>query len=194
VTSILDQFKHLLNGLPAWPLVIIMLVVSLLLIFAGRKVIKALAFLIVGFAGASIGGILGAEYLTSLGIFGRILGVLIGFLVGGLIGIALVALGIGVVVGYGAYLLTMDIVSNTTAALVVGIVFFIVGLALYNKILSLVTAVTGGILFYDALALYGLNPIASAILAALVTLAGILVQERLRREMSEPDFTNVTST
>jgi hypothetical protein len=170
-----------------------MLVVSLLLIFAGRKVVKALAFLVVGLIGASIGGVLGAQYLASLGVLGRVLGILIGFFVGGLMGIVLVALGIGVVVGYGAYLLTLDIVSSRTAALVVGIIFFIIGLALYNKILSLVTAVTGGILLYDAVRLYNLNLTVSIVLAAVVTLAGISVQYRPRRER-QPAFTNVTST
>jgi hypothetical protein len=171
-----------------------MLVVSLLLIFAGRKVIKALAFLVVGLIGASIGGVLGAQYLASLGVFGRVLGILIGFFVGGLMGIVLVALGIGVAVGYGAYLLTLDIVSNSTAAIVVGIIFFIIGLALYSKILSLVTAVAGGFLFYDALRLYNLNPILATLLAAVLTLAGILVQYRSRSNTVEPEFTNVTST
>lgn len=194
MTSIPDQFKHLLNGLPVWPLFIVMLVVSLLLIFAGRKVVKALAFLVVGLIGASIGGTLGAQYLASLGVLGNILGILIGFFVGGLMGLVLVALGIGVAVGYGAYLLTLDIVSSTTAAIVVGIVFFIVGLALYSKILSLVTAVAGGFLFYDALGLYGVNPIVSTVLAALLTLAGIVVQYRPRRKTLEPEFTTVTST
>jgi hypothetical protein len=170
-----------------------MLVVSLLLIFAGRKVVKALAFLVVGLIGASIGGVLGAQYLATLGVLGRVLGILIGFFVGGLMGIVLVALGIGVVVGYGAYLLTLDVVSSRTAALVVGIIFFIIGLALYNKILSLVTAVTGGILLYDAVRLYNLNLTVSIALAAVVTLAGISVQYRSRRER-QPAFTNVTST
>ena len=194
MTSIPGQFQHLLNGLPTWPLIIVMLVVSLLLIFAGRKVIKALAFLVVGLIGASIGGVLGAQYLASLGVFGRVLGILIGFFVGGLMGIVLVALGIGVAVGYGAYLLTLDIVSNSTAAIVVGIIFFIIGLALYSKILSLVTAVAGGFLFYDALRLYNLNPILATLLAAVLTLAGILVQYRSRSNTVEPEFTNVTST
>jgi len=194
VVSISDQFEHLLNGLPTWPLVIIMLAVSLLLIFAGRKVVKVLAFLVVGLVGASIGGILGAQYLASLGSLGRILGVLIGFFTGGLIWVVLVAVGIGVAAGYAAYLLTLDIVPDTSVAIVIGIVFFIVGLALYNKILSLVTAVVGGFLLYDALRLYGLNLTLSTVMAMLVALAGIWVQYRPGRRTEEPVFTNVTST
>ncbi|MGD0145425.1 MAG: hypothetical protein ABSB53_01035 [Nitrososphaerales archaeon] len=181
MASITDQFSQLLKGVPSWPLIIAMLVVSLLLIFAGRKVIKALAFLVVGLIGSSIGGMFAAHYLTSLGSFGTVLGVLIGFVAGGLIGLLLVRVGIGLAVAYAAYLVTVDIVSSTVAAFVVGFVFFVVGWILYNKILSLVTALAGGFLLYDALRLYGLNPTVSTILAVLVTLAGIWVNFRHRR-------------
>jgi len=181
VASITDQFSQLLKGVPSWPLIIAMLVVSLLLIFAGRKVIKALAFLVVGLIGSSIGGMFAAHYLTSLGSFGTVLGVLIGFVAGGLIGLLLVRVGIGLAVAYAAYLVTVDIVSSTVAAFVVGFVFFVVRWILYNKILSLVTALAGGFLLYDALRLYGLNPTISTILAVLVTLAGIWVNFRHRR-------------
>jgi hypothetical protein len=165
-----------------------MLVVSLLLIFAGRKIIKALAFLVVGLIGASICGMFAAHYLTSLGSFGTILGVLIGFVAGGLIGLLLVRVGIGLAVGYAAYLVTVDFVSSTVAAFVVGFGFLVVGWFLYNKILSLVTVVAGGFLLYDALRLYGLDPTVSTVLAALVTMAGIWINfgPRRRASLSRP--------
>jgi hypothetical protein len=76
---------------------------------------------------------------------------------------------------------------------VIGVVFFIVGLALFHKILSLVTAVAGGLLLYDALRLYSLNPVVSIALAAILTLAGIFVQYRPSKKPRQPEFTNVTS-
>ena len=75
----------------------------------------------------------------------------------------------------------MDLVSSTIAAFVVGFVFFVVGWLLYNKILSLVTAVAGGFLLYDGLRLYGLDLTVSMVLAVLVTLAGIWVNFRHRK-------------
>ncbi len=185
MVSILGQFSQLLNGVPSWPLIAAMLIVSLLLIFAGRKVVKVLAFLVVGLIGASIGGVFAAQYLTSLGSLGTLLGVLIGFVAGGLIGLLLVRVGIGLAVGYAAYLLTLDLVSSTVAAFVVGFVFFVVGWLLYNKILSLVTAVAGGFLFYDALRLYGLDPTVSKVLAVLVTLIGIWLSLGYRRRAKQ---------
>jgi len=172
VISIPGQFTHLLHGLPTWPLFLLLLVVSLLLIFYGRTVVRALAFLVVGLIGASIGGMLGAQYLTSLGSAGGVLGLLIGFFAGGLIGLMLVELGIALAVGYAAYLGTLSFVSSTTVALVVGIIFFIVGLVLYKKILTVVTAVGGGFLLYDALSFY-VDPTVATIVAVLVTLLGL---------------------
>jgi len=168
----------MLNGFPAWPLVIAMLVVSLLLIFAGRTVVKVFAFLVVGLIGGSIGGMLGAQYLSSLGYVGTLIGALMGFFVGGLIGVMLVAVGIGLAVGYGAYLVTLNLISSTTTAIVVGFIFFVIGVALYNKILPLVTAVAGGFLLYDALILYGIDPTLSAVIGVLMTLTGIWVNFR----------------
>lgn len=192
MVSIPSQFSHLLNGLPAWPLVLAMVVISLLLIFAGRIVVKVFAFLVVGLIGASIGGMLGAQYLSSLGWVGSLLGALMGFFVGGLIGVALVAVGIGLAVGYGAYLLTLELISSTTAAIVVGFVFFVIGLVMYNKILPVVTGLAGGILLYDAMVLYGLNPTLSAVVAALLALVGIWVQLMSRRRTRQ--FSSGTAT
>jgi len=176
--TIPSQVTQMLNGLPVWPLVIAMLVVSLLLIFAGRTVVKIFAFLVVGLIGASIGGMLGAQYLTSLGSVGTLLGAVMGFFIGGIIGVLLVAFGIGLAVGYGAYLITLELGLGTTTGIVVGFIFFVIGVALYNKILPLVTAIAGGFLLYDALILYGLNPTLSAAIGVLLTLAGIWVNLR----------------
>jgi hypothetical protein len=180
MVTIPSQLTQLLNGLPPWPLFLVLLVISLLLIFAGRKVVKALAFLVVGLIGASVGGSLGAQYLSSLGWLGSLLGLLLGFFAGGLLGLFLVRVGIGLAVGYAAYLLTLDVVSSETAAFVVGVVFFVVGMVLYNKILTLVTAVAGGFLLYDALTFY-IDPGVAVVFAVLVTLFGLWMDLRHRR-------------
>jgi hypothetical protein len=169
-----------------------LLIVALILIFAGRKVIKILAFLVVGLIGASIGGALVAQYLAGAGSLGTLLGVLLGFVIGGLLGVMLLAAGIGLAIGYAAYVLTAGFVSGTTIPLIVGFVFFIVGLALHNKVLGFVTALAGGLLLFDVLQLYGLDPIVSVVVAGAATLAGIWVQEGLgRRKVTRPTVSNV---
>ena len=184
--SIPGQLAPFLNVVPEWALLLAMLVVSLALIFAGRNVVKLFAFLVVGVIGASIGGAMAAQYLAGSGSLGVLLGVLVGFFTGGVLGIVLVAVGIGVAVGYAAYLLTAGFVSGTTIPLVVGLVFFIIGVALYGRILGVVTAIAGGLLFFDVVLIYGLGPIPSTILAAALTLAGIWVQEGFRRRVQQP--------
>ncbi len=186
-----SQLAPLLNTVPAWALALSMLVVSLILIFAGRKVVKFIAFLVVGLIGATIGGALMAQYLTGLGSLGILVGALVGFVIGGLLGVALLAVGIGLVMGYAAYLLTQGFVSGATIPLVVGIVFGLVGIALHNKILSFITALAGGLLLFDVLVAYGLNSTLSIILAAALTLAGIWVQEVGRKKMIQQTAPNV---
>lgn len=184
--SLPNQLAPVTSAVPAWALLLSMLIVSMILIFAGRTVVKAVAFLVVGLIGASIGGTLAAQYLVGSGNLGTLLGFLLGFAIGGLVGVLLVSVGIGLAIGYGAYVLATTFVSGATIPLVVGIAFFIIGVAFYNRILSLVTAVAGGILFFDVLQLYGLDSTLAIVLAAGATLAGIWVQEDLGKRRATP--------
>jgi len=185
------QLAPLLSPVPATALLLAMLVVSLILIFAGRTVVKVIAFLAVGLVGASIGGALAAQYLVGSGSLGVLLGVILGFVVGGLFGVVAVMLGIGVVLGYGAYLLTQQFVSGEIIPLVVGVVFFVLGIALYDSILGLVTAVAGAFLLFDVLTAYGMDPTLSLVLAGAAALAGIWVQEGLgQKKVTQPTVSN----
>ena len=185
--SIPNLLAPITGTLPAGALLLSLLAVSLLLAFAGRAIVKVIAFLVVGLVGAAVGATLVVQFLPTYGTLGTLLGLLIGFVAGGLIGVALVAVGIGLATGYAAYLLTTSFVSGTTIPLVVGIVFFIVGLALYGRILGLVTALAGGLLLFDVLTMYGLGSTLSIVLAALVALAGVYVQEGMgKKRMAAP--------
>ena len=180
--SIQNILSVLQGQVPGSLSLLALLVISLVLIFAGRSIVKVIAFFIVGLIGAAIGGALAAQYLAGAGDLGTLLGFLLGFAVGGLIGVVAVMVGIGVVLGYGAYAVTQHFVSGTIIPLVVGFVFFLVGIALYNKILGLVTAVAGGFLLFDVLTGYGVGETLSLVIAAALTLAGIWVQEGMNRK------------
>jgi len=184
--SIPNQLAPLLGSVPAGTLLLFTLIVSLLLIFAGRMVVKILAFLVIGVIGASLGATLVSHYFSASGNLGILLGVLGGFYLGGVIGMLLVEVGVGLAMGYAGYLLTTGFVSGTTIPLVVGFVFFIIGVVLYSKILGVVTAVAGGFLFYDVLLTYGIDPILSTIVAAVLTIAGIWVQDGFHRRVAPP--------
>ena len=175
-----------LGGLPETTLVLALLLVSRLLIFAGRTIVKILAFLVVGIVGASIGGTLGAHYLSGLGTLAGIIGALLGFVVGGIVGVVFLALGIGAAFGYAAYLLTLGLTSSHTAAIAVGIVFFFIGVIIHGKILTIVTAIAGGLLLYDVLRIVGLDILISTVVAVLVTALGLYFDFRTRKPIRPP--------
>jgi hypothetical protein len=190
---LIQNMLAVLQGqVPAWLPLLALLAVSLVLIFAGRSVVKVIAFFVVGLIGAAIGGALAAQFLAGAGDLGTLLGVLLGFAIGGLIGVVLVMIGIGVVLGYGAYAVTQQFVSGNIIPLIVGFVFFIVGIALYNKILGVVTALAGGFLLFDVLIGYGAGSTLSIVVAAALTLAGVWVQEDMHRKKkaAQPTVSN----
>jgi hypothetical protein len=167
---------------PAWLLLLSLLAVSLILIFAGRTLVKVVAFVVVGFAGAAVGGTLAVQFLPpGLGL----VGILLGFVLGGLLGVALISVGIGLAVGYAAYLLALDLALGATIALVAGVAFFIVGLALSSRILAIVTAIAGGLLLFHVLTDFGLGTTA-LLIAAVLTLAGLWVQLAPGRRIKPP--------
>jgi len=167
---------------PGDVLFLALLVVSLALIFAGGTLAKVLAFIVVGLLGAVFGGIIIAQYISPQW---DLVGVLLGFVIGGLLGMALLSLGVGLVVGYTAYIISLGFGLSSTVALVAGVVFFIVGLALSSKVLKVVTAVAGGFLLFNVLVYFGLDPLVSTLISAALTAAGLWVQLASRRPATQ---------
>ncbi len=188
MVQIPDSLSPVLPGVPASLLLLALLGVSLVLIFAGRTLAKVVAFLAVGIVGAAFGGTLAVQYLAPQW---HILGVLLGFVVGGLLGVALLPLGIGLAVGYAGYIIALDLALGPAAALIAGVAFFVVGALLSSKILSVATAVIGGLLLFDVLTRYGFGSTLATLVAALLTLVGLWVQLAPGRRPSQPTTTNV---
>jgi hypothetical protein len=172
-------FPHFISGLGGSAFALVLGVVALALIFAGRSIIKGLAFLVVGLAGAGFGVAVGGSIL---GVVGAVIGGVAGFLLGGLIGILLVDLGMGLALGYFAYLATRYLTHSLLLAVVVGIVLFFVGVAISSKLLELVAAIIGGLVLYNVLVFFGLAPFDSAVVSILLAAAGFFVQQNRRRQ------------
>src|SRR2546428_7864861 len=85
------------SGLATPIFLVALLLAALFLIFFGRRVIKAVAFILGGLAGAYFGGILGAAFLGS---FGTLVAELVGFLFAGLVGVAFLSFPIGLRLSY----------------------------------------------------------------------------------------------
>lgn len=176
-----------LGHVPA-ELLLALLGVSLVLIFAGKILVKVVAFLVVGLVGAAFGGTLVAQYVSPQW---ALIGLLLGFAIGGLLGMALLPLGVGLVVGYAGYIAALDFALGTTMALVAGVAFFVVGAMLSNKVIGVVTAVAGGLLLFDVLTRYGLGSTMATVVAALLTVVGLWVQVAPARRPSQPTATQV---
>jgi len=166
-------FPHALSGFGGLVYAVILTLVALGLMFAGSRIIKGLGFLVVGFAGAAFGIAIGG---TVLGLIGSIFGAFFGFLIGGVIGLFLVSIGMGLALGYFAYLATNYLTHSVAFALIVGIALFLVGLAISRKLLAVVTAALGGIILYSVMVYFGFSSLEAGLLAFVFALAGYLVQ------------------
>jgi len=183
MTSSLESIPSSLlpSGLATPIFLVALLLAALFLIFFGRRIIKLVAFILGGLAGAYFGGILGAAFLGSLG---TLVAELVGFLLGGFLGMSFLSFAIGLGLGYAGYAITQAIVGSTVASLVVGLVLFVVGKILAAKILSLVSVIFGGFLLLNVLTSVGL-PLELALLAVIILSSlGLWVQNESAKRMS----------
>jgi hypothetical protein len=171
-------FPHALSGAGGVVFAVILFALSLALMFDGRSIIKGLAFLVVGLAGAAFG--LAAGGLL-LGVIGAAVGAVVGFLVGGVVGLLLVDLGMGLALGYFGYLAARDLTHVFVLALVVGVILFFVGIVVSSKLLELVTALLGGVVLYGVLVFFGVAPLYAAVVSLVLAAAGFYAQLRKRR-------------
>lgn len=171
-------FPHALSGPEGVVYAAILAVVALGLMFAGRSIIKGLAFLVVGLGGAAIGLAAGG---TFLGPIGAIAGGVVGFILGGLVGVTLLEVGMGLALGYFGYLAAHYLLHSFLLAVGIGIVLFFVGVALATKLLELVTAALGGLVLYGVLIFFGVTPLYSAVVSLVLAVAGFYVQQNKRR-------------
>jgi len=171
--AVLASLLHSLTSALPSPLTflgaVVYLLLSLLLIFAGRRVIKFLVFLIAGLAVGAAGALLGT--FLPLSVIAIPVGFVLGFIVGGLLGLLLLRFGIGVAVGLFAYYASLSLTHSEPISIIVGLVLFAIGLVLARSILGVATAIIGGVLFYDISVIYFHAPpliagLASIILAA----------------------------
>jgi hypothetical protein len=168
---------HLLSGAGAVIYLVALIVVSLLLMFAGRAIIKALAFVAVGLAGAAFGATAGG---LILGLLGAVIGAFVGFIVGGLIGLLLVHIGMGLALGYFGYVIIRDLTHVFILALVLGFFLFVVGIIISSKLLDLVTAILGGMILYETLVILRVSPLFATLMAVILAVLGFYVQRTTR--------------
>jgi len=171
---------NIFNSIPDLPPQIgpiIILALALLLIFAGKGVIKAIIFVIAGLAVLSIALVFAAIYL-SLSLPVLIILALAAFIVGGVIGILLLPVGIGIALAVVGYSITQPLFNNTLIALVIAVILFIAGIILADKILIIASVFLGGLMLLSAITALGVPVLAAVLLAIILSCLGIVVQSR----------------
>jgi len=126
-------------------LAIIFLILGLILVFYGRKLVKIVTFIV----GGIVGAILIYEYIIPwLKIsepFNYIIA-LLGFIISGVLAIALIHLLGAAIAGYLAYRFVNPYFQDWMLPLIIAVIAFVVVLILFNKLLSIGTAILGAIL------------------------------------------------
>jgi hypothetical protein len=172
VTSL--AIRNLIPRIASVSSALVVFIVALALIFAGRFVIRVIAFFGVGIVFAAAGASFG---VFILGLFGLVIGGIVGFFVGGLLSFILLPLAIGVASGLVAYNLTELFVHVYFLSVIVGVVFFIVGVLLSMKLLSLATVIFGGLLLIDSLLFFHFPPLIALLVSIVMGLIGFWTQD-----------------
>jgi hypothetical protein len=159
---------------------IILLIVGLALVFYGRAILKSVAFLIGAIIGATLALNL-AEFIhpfvddyIGLG-FCLIIAVILGAIIGGYLGMAFLRWMIAIFMGGIGYMIAAAFFDPGIIPIIVGIVVFAIILIMFDKFLSVITAMFGA--FLAGVAVMNLTePFIGAPLAFVVfiVLAGLL--------------------
>lgn len=159
-------------------LAILFIILGLIIIFYGRKLVKIVSFIV----GGIIGAILIHEYVIPwLKIsepFSYILS-LLGFIVSGVLAVALIHLLGSMIAGYLAYRFVYPYFQDWAIPLMIAVVTFAIVLVLFNKLLSIGTAVLGALLVaYSINIIIPLGPIIFIIIVVVLAVAGAYYQLR----------------
>ncbi|GAY25842.1 hypothetical protein ATG_10450 [Desulfurococcaceae archaeon AG1] len=153
---------------------ILLVVLSLILAFAGKTFAKVVVFLL---GGASLGLLL--YYLGNV-MLGSPLSIIIGivgFVLGGLLGVLLLP----VAVGFGLALVLFTIgfsLGGLLAGLLAGLLGFIIGFMLHNPILAFVTSAIAGYLLYVGLSGFDIDRSIALVAGVILFIVGLLIQLR----------------
>ncbi|MEM1923455.1 MAG: hypothetical protein QXX80_06670 [Nitrososphaerota archaeon] len=156
----------------------LLVVVALALIFMGKKVAKALVFIAGGVAVALITASFVNPYLGGLL---TLVAAIAGFALGGLIAIFILKLGIGVALGILGYNIASWLGSYMVVGIVVGIILFVIGVLLSDKILAVTTVLLGSLLLIQSLNTLGVPLLITLTFAALLAALGLYTQLRERK-------------
>ena len=151
---------------------LILALLGLVLVFAGKGVIKFIAFLVGGIIGGLAVSVIMAPYLGGA----TILAGIIGFILIGALTQLLLPVGAGLVAAALTYLFLKPLLG-VIFVLIFAIVMFFVVLMLFNKILAVGTAFLGSLIFLAGIQRFvSLDTYLSLLIIVALTAIGCIVQ------------------
>lgn len=153
---------------------LILIILGLALTFFGRKLVKAIFFVVGGLIGALLTMYFALRLIGEPFIY---LVAIVAFIVAGFLFYKLLPIGAGLIAGLMTFFLLEPFIENLIITLILALIAFAIVVVLFNKLLTIGTALLGSITFVAGLS--RLTPLSSFIqllLIILFTVLGCVVQ------------------
>jgi len=151
-------------------------ILGLVVAFFGRKLAKIVFFLVGGIIGALLALLISPMFVSPPYSY---IAAVVGFVIVGLIFLLLMRFGAGIVAGLAAFMLLRGIV-DVLLAIIIALIVLIIVIVLFDKVLSIITAFVGSLIFMTGLQQAGasLPVFLQIIIIAVITILGSIVQLR----------------
>jgi hypothetical protein len=155
---------------------LMLIILGLVVAFFGRKLAKIVFFLVGGIIGALLALLISPMFISPPYSY---IAAVVGFVIVGLIFLLLMRFGAGIVAGLAAFMLLRGIV-DVLLAIIIALIVLIIVIVLFDKVLSIITAFVGSLIFMTGLQQAGasLPVFLQIIIIAVITILGSIVQLR----------------
>jgi len=155
---------------------LMLIILGLVVAFFGRKLAKIVFFLVGGIIGALLALLISPMFISPPYSY---IAAVVGFVIVGLIFFLLMRFGAGIVAGLAAFMLLRGIV-DVLLAIIIALIVLIIVIVLFDKVLSIITAFVGSLIFMTGLQQAGasLPVFLQIIIIAVITILGSIVQLR----------------
>ncbi|MCC6024082.1 MAG: hypothetical protein LM600_05215 [Thaumarchaeota archaeon] len=155
---------------------LMLIILGLVVAFFGRKLAKIVFFLVGGIIGALLALLISPMFISPPYSY---IAAVVGFVIVGLIFLLLMRFGAGIVAGLATFMLLRGIV-DVLLAIIIALMVLIIVIVLFDKVLSIITAFVGSLIFMAGLQQAGasLPVFLQIIIIAVIAILGSLIQLR----------------
>jgi hypothetical protein len=153
---------------------LMLIILGLVVAFFGRELAKIAFFLIGGLIGALLALLISPMFISPPYTY---IAAIVGFVIVGVIFFLLMRFGAGIIGGLAVFMLLRGVV-DTLVAIILALIVLVIVIVLFNKILSIITAFVGSLIFTNGLQQAGasLPGTLQLVMVGVITVLGSLVQ------------------